>query len=465
MDNVIETGPARENPFSDFCRRRRRWRQRAVAFCLAFVVTPVLAQDAAILVRVEGPDALYGFTSATPALNFSISTMDGAGRSPEITVPTGQHSLVADDLSGVGIPFTGVSCSGGTANVQGDSRTIDIDLNAGDLLDCIFSATLSPQRTSELVSGFLTAQGNLLVATLPGSQNRIDRLNNTVVLAPSPKPFLESLPGLIAGGPVPLAGSLAALDRLAGKEQQNDFDLWIEGTFGLYGSVPPDSRFGIMAVGSDYRISEDLLAGGFFELDAVERSPIDRHMSIGGSGWTVGGYATARISERLYLDVIGGIGRAANVGAPAAGDYTRFDANRYLLSASLLGNWAYENWTFTPQAKLSYVEEASNGSTMGAEMLPVRTGMGQIAIGPAISYKVTTPSEVVVETGLRLDTGFNLLAADSSPRFSGHWARVEGTVNLILPEGAQLGTSIGYDGIGTDQRVFSARGKLSLPLR
>jgi hypothetical protein len=418
-------------------------------------------EPGSLVVRVAGPDALFGFTSATPALNFSIATINGDGQSPRINLPPGLYSLTADNLSGTGVLLTDISCTGGSANAN--SGTIAFDLSPGKMVDCTVSATNSEARTAELVSGFLTAQGNLLLTTLPASQNRVDRLNGAVALVSSPRPFLESLPGIVAGDPIPVSGSLAALDRLAGYQQQSNFDAWMEGSLGLFGDQP-DDRFGILALGTDYRINRDLLVGGFMQMDSMSKR-FNEDALMTSLGWTVGAYGTARIARSIYLDLLVGGGSAGNTAQPSEGSTAQFDASRWLLSASVLGDWTYQNWTFTPRASLSYVEEGAYSDSADAEIAAVRAGRGRVAIGPGISYRLTTQSDVVVDAGLRFDTRVDLFTEDDGPSLGNSQGALEGTVNVSVPKGMQWGTTLGYSGIGTDNRVFSARGRLSLPLR
>lgn len=438
----------------------------AAAICIGqpAVAQGPAAEPGSVVIQVSGADAMYGFSSLTLPLNINLAGLDGFAESQPIALPAGQYGVAADDLSGIGVTFAGVACSDDDSSGSGVTRTAEIVLSPGERLVCLFSARSSATRAGELISEFTDNRGDLLMASLPNSQDRVDRLRGSVGVINSPKPFMESLPRIAAGEPIPVSVSLAALDRMAGVRQPNDFNLWLEGTFALLVDQGPKGRFGVVALGLDYRVTDALLIGTFAQFDTMTRQWSSDTSSMATLGWTAGGYATARIADSLYLDFLGGGGSSVNAIGPFGATTDRFDAASWLLSASLLGKWELRNWTFSPRVQVNYIDQTTQPyiDSAGNAVPQSQQGSGQIAIGPGISYRLTTESKLRVTTGIRFDTTTDILGAGELGNLRG---RLEGKVEVKLPAGAKFGTTLGYGGIGSSSRVFTARGTLSLPLR
>jgi len=433
-----------------------------VALTLAMPCAMAEEQTGSVTIAVAGPDAVYGFSSDSADLNLLVPVVAGEGESPVLAVSEGRHAVTIDDMTGLGIQLSGIACPEGDVRINAAARMVEITVEPGGAVVCRFDTSNGRDRTEELVGQFLTRQGGLLLTNLPASQNRIDRLNNAVNLMGTPRPFLESLPGVVAGNPIPFGASLAALDRLAGRQQQAAFDIWVDGTFALLPQSGADGVFGVLSTGADYRFSRNLLVGTFIELDTMRRGTVDA-AEIGGAGWTAGGYATLRLTENLYFDMLGGAGQTRNEIDPFGQGMETFDASRWLLSASLTGAWKREGLTFNPTARISYFEQDSAPFTdaAGLEIAGIRRGFGQVTLGPGVTYEHTTDEKVVVATSLRLDTGLDIAPETiAAPR-----GRVEGSLDFKLPAGAQWGTTLAYGGIGTPTPAFSARGRVQLKLK
>ncbi|HTM76077.1 MAG TPA: hypothetical protein VL133_00395, partial [Devosia sp.] len=122
--------------------------------------------------------------------------------------------------------------------------------------------------------------------------------------------------------------------------------------------------------------------------------------------------------------------------------------------------------TFSPRARVSYFEETTKAYTdsLGIAIPSITAGLGQIAVGPAISYRYTTEGNVVIDTGLRFEGIADIVNSSTVSGFDGLRGRVEGTLDFSLAGGASLGLSAAYDGIGSDMNTTSAKLKISLPL-
>ena len=185
--------------------------------------------------------------------------------------------------------------------------------------------------------------------------------------------------------------------------------------------------------------------------------------AVTGSGWIAGPYATMRLHEHLYLDLLAGFGRSSNRISPLGTYEDSFGATRWLLSAALEGQWTLGPWTFSPRASLAYFSETSDAyrDALGIAIPSIATGVGQITIGPAVSYRFVAPAGIVVDLGLGLEGiaefGSNLL-------FENGQARVKASIDASMPSGADIGLIIGLDGFGNaDRSAISISGSLAVP--
>ena len=437
----------------------------------AVVAAMALAQPAAaqpavdpgqVVLQVSGADGMFGFSSATLPLNLLIASSAGFAESLPISLPAGAYTVTADDLSGLGLVLSALRCSDDDSRGDTVTRTAEIVISTGEMLVCTYTMTSSTARANQLLDDFIGSH-DLILDSLPSADDRADRLKGRIGVINSPKPLMESLPRVMAGKPVPLAASLAAIDRLAGNQQQSDLDLWLKGTYALMQEQGPLGRFATTTLGADYRASSDLLVGTFAQLNVASRTWSD-NATILATGWAAGGYATARIADHLYLDMLAGGGTSINtITTPAMGT-DKFDASGWLLNATLMGKWELAGFTFSPRVQVNYSGQATERyiDSAGGVVDARHSNAGEIALGPSISYRLTTKDRLVVETGLRFDASAPMLEGLGLGNYRG---RLEGKVELVLPTGAKFGTTLNLGGIGSGSRVFTARGTLSLPLR
>lgn len=264
--------------------------------------------------------------------------------------------------------------------------------------------------------------------------------------------------------PLSVSTSLAAIDTLAGNQQPGPFDVWFEGTFALFDAKKrPGGRFSTVSLGVDYLVNPDLLVGGLVQLDRLaQHSSIDPSTAA-GTGWLAGPDVTARLSDNLYLDLLAAAGTSSNSISPLGTYEDGFDASRWLLSASLQGEWQWDAWTFSPRARLSYFEETIEpySDSLDVKIPAITVGLGQLAVGPAIAYRLTAGGGVVMDTGLRIEATTDIHSASG---FDNLHARIEGTLDLSLPDGVRLGLSAAYDGIGRTRNAASAKVTISQPM-
>lgn len=418
--------------------------------------------------ETSGSDAVFGFRSATAGLNVAVATVNGVGQSAAIALPTGSYVVTGDDMGGAGYALTGLTCNDGNSVGDVASRTASIELAAGEAVICTFTSVNSAEATTALIEDFLESRARLILANAPDEQRRFDRLNGRVSGGDSVgSALLGYLPGVVEGGPIGVSTSLGAIEAMAGNQQPGAFDAWFEGTFALFDGDGARDRFNSAAFGADYLLNPDLLVGGFVQFDHLSRRFADDAATLSGTGWLAGPYVTARLSDNLYLDLLAAGGQSGNRISPDGSYEDRFDATRYLLSASLEGQWSHENWTFSPRVKLSYFEETSDGyvDSLGVDIPGVTVGLGQLAVGPGIGYRLTLDSGVVVDLGLRAE-GVLEIANAGGLELGDLSGRLSGTVGFGLVGGANIGLSARLDGIGAGDGPAGSFGvTLSLPAR
>ena len=413
--------------------------------------------------ETSGSDAVFGFTSATAALNVSVATSGGAGSSSAVALPPGNYRVTADDMSGAGYALAGLVCDDGNSTGDVASRTVSIELEAGEAVVCTFTSVNSAERTEDLIGQFLEERARFVLANQPDTGRRIDRLNGVAAGGRDlPSALMGYVSQLGAEGPPTVSTSLNAIGAMAGARKPSPFDVWLSGSFAV---LDGDGGGSTAAIGADYLVNPDLLVGGFIQVDRMAMD-LEDGAEASGTGWLAGPYVTARLAGNLYLDLLAAAGRSSNTISPFGTYENAFDATRYLLSATLEGQWQWDGWTFSPRARLSYFEETGEGyiDGMGVPVDPVTTGLGQLAVGPGISYRFVTEGEVTIDTGMRFE-GILDIAHDDELSLGNLNGRFEGTLAFGFAGGARLGLSAAYEGIGGDHQSTGGRLTVSLPMQ
>ena len=291
--------------------------------------------------------------------------------------------------------------------------------------------------------GSVLARSKVLLANLPSTDDRGNRLRGTVDIIASPEPFMKSLPAIMNGTPIPIAASLAAYDRISGSEKPRLYDLWIKGKAALL-DRQAGAPLTTLSAGVDYMVTDSILLGGFAQAEDAA--------AVLSSEWSLGGFATARLAENIYLDFVGAQGNASGIA----------------MTTSLTGKWTADEWTFGPQARISYFSAYAPDllGEDGAVIAAQRKATAELAMGPSVSYRLTTANNVVVTTGLKLDTKASFATeTEADLALDGLYSGLEGTLNVELPRGTRWKSSLGYQGIGDEQRRFNVTGTLTVPIR
>ncbi|MGO4832990.1 autotransporter outer membrane beta-barrel domain-containing protein, partial [Rhizobiaceae sp. 2RAB30] len=300
-------------------------------------------------------------------------------------------------------------------------------------------------------------RGSLAAKTEEGDPSLLAALERSDAGRPSP---FESLHGLAPDAPVPDADPMATR-----------FDIWAEGKLARFDANGGDGNFGILHAGVDYLVTPRLLIGLGLQMDATDMDGADRS-TIDGTGYLIGPYLTARLTDQLYFDARAAWGRSSNSVSPFGTYSDKFDATRWLVSGALIGRYDIERWRIEPSARLAYFEEETDAylDSFGLPIPQISIETGVFDFGPKLGYQVE------LDNGWRLEPFVTLqgiwtfrqkntgTAATESPGLSGTGLRGRGEMGLTVSGAASFSASVFYDGVGNeDFQSWGGELRLSRP--
>ncbi len=410
-----------------------------------------------------GGDGTFTFTSATSALRLAITTSGGSGQSAPISLSSGTYSVAV--ATPAGDALLSVSCDDSDSTGDAVAGTASIVLADAETVSCTFTTRVGVDTSTEaLIGDFFDAQGHLLLGNIPDLQRRIDRLEN---VAPAPDIDPGTALHYLASGSLPssVSASLSAIDAATGRPQ-SALDVWFSQTWGRFDGDGLGGNYGIAAVGADYLVSRNLLLGGFVQADIEPEADNGAGGSIGARGWLAGPYATIRLNDSLFLDVLAAAGMSQNTVSPD-GTYTdSFNSVRWLASATLTGDWQADDWTFSPEARLSVFSATSEAyiDGLGVDIPSVTGTLGQLALGPHVSHRMDLGGLSIVATA-GLDGVLDVSLADGAATVNSAYGRAKVGLDVTNATGLAVNLSAAYDGIGAAPvHGLSGQATLSVPI-
>jgi hypothetical protein len=264
------------------------------------------------------------------------------------------------------------------------------------------------------------------------------------------------------------------------------FDIWVEGKYtsfrdtSLPGSMSnaQSGEFGLFTVGADYVFNRWLLAGVMAQYDLMsQHTPSAGSISsASGAGWTVGPYATVRLSENVFWQARGAWGQSSNQVSPY-GTYTNnFDSQRWLGSTALQGRWTYGNWIFRPSASVAYMQDNSKSyfDSFGILIPEVKSELGQAKAGPEVGLRFQYSPDLIIEPHVGVQAIYNFagnvtssigVVPGENAGPNGVRGRVEVGQRAVTSGGVAVDLAGSYDGIGVKgYDAYSARAQVHLPL-
>jgi outer membrane autotransporter protein len=423
-----------------------------------------------IVQQLPGADTQVSFTSNLPALSTSVTTANGVAQISAQSVPIGAYTVTVGDLTASGIALTDISCSDTDSTGDVASRTASIALAAGEDVTCTFSAVNSRAAAQVGIYTFLSGRNALILANQPDLRRRIDRLSDTPS-APSGSvsaygvsiPGAKSLPfqASVSPGLTAFSTSLAMLNDGEGRR---NFDVWAEGLLSRATIGDQDADFGIVYLGADYRLRNNVLVGGLVQFDSFSDRDGLQAGEAEGDGWMAGPYVTARLAPQLYVEVRAAWGRSDNMLSPLPGQRDAFETERSLYAGSIFGDAVLgEGTILRPVLSLRYLSEEQLAYTdsLGITIPSQTVDQGEISFSPRLSHMVELNNGSMLRPFLQLE-GIYTFGADPADGlialvpvdFDGFAGQLRGRVESgfdFHSEGVFRASLSGfYDGIGSD---------------
>jgi len=465
----------------------------------------------------------FAFSSPEPTLNFTINASSGGGTSGPLNVPAGSHAISFTIPAGFALASASCSDAQSSLNPATLSGTISVQAGS-DVTCTIVAGDTQPtteligaflEARSELiianqpdsgrrlgrltgaspgaggVSGFglgftdprlpvalrfgsdeasfayslaraRNTSGAAPTLTLPASAPRDDARRDDPAVMPAP----DSLPMMHLGdsgtsikpSPFETPGVAPGAEGDA-DPQATPFDVWVEGKLARFSAYGADGRFGILHAGADYLVTPRILVGLGVQLDWTDMEA-DDGATIEGTGYLVGPYVTARLTEHLFLDARAAWGQSSNTASPFGTYEDELDGTRWLVSAALIGQYDIDRWRVAPTARLTYFEEGTEAYTdgLGLPIPEIEIATGTFEFGPKISYRMELESGMSFEPFLSLEGIWTFeqkntgTSATSSPGLADTGLRGRGEVGFALSGGhaGSWSASAFYDGVGDD---------------
>lgn len=490
----------------------------AAMLVLPHAALPAIAQSGqgagevalSLSVTTSSADAelVYSLTSGPGGapVNLSVATQSGSGsRTFRISHHGSLHITQAETAN---LHLENISCQGAVTSVDLASRKVVLAITSDDAVSCTFTNS-QVDRTAALTQQTLQRTATSMTNGLPSTSNRVtERLSASMgvrkvaVPKPAENPGEEKTAALIplTGGGTGDAGNakfstaLSDIAEAKAREQaelvrdsglslpgitvaRSRFDGWVEGNLGYASNSENNTSdaFSNLAIGADYRLNERWLVGLMGNYSTIDSQTFESQPDISGQGWMAGPYAGYKINQQMFLSLkaLHGVGEThyfATPGSPLMAD--GLETTRWLLDATLTGNWKAGNWTVTPSAQVIHFAERGSqtlhGEASGA--VDARADTGRFLFGPQISYEFApskttriTPRAAVrglwemEEVTIDDDT-----VADLSNQ--GLSTRLEAGIAVTSPK-AKLDFSGSLEGLGDEnERAASGKATLSVPL-
>jgi len=430
-----------------------------------------------IVQYITGSDTTVNFTSPTGPLNFALTTVSGAATKTVTGVTAGLHTITASDLSADGYGVTSITCNDGDSAGDVPSRTAAINLASGENVVCTFTAIESGPATSQLIGDYLGARNFLLLSHQPDRNRRIEKLKggpggpgglvNGSILGFFPINVATGLPVGVTIG----ESSLAFKGSLNKRKTVGGWDAWVEGHIARFDDDSSrGGKFGVVYGGVDYLATPNVLLGFLGQFDWLDQS-YSSGATVDGSGWMAGPYATVRLHKNLYFDIRGAWGRSANTINPFGTYSDDFATERWLVSAALIGEFAFDRWNIKPGISLQYIEENQSAYTdsLGVPIPSQTVALGDLRVGPRIAYTYRSGDSTFVPW-IQLDgvytfgDGGALTSGSLANATDGLTARVQGGLDITGSMGASLTLSGQLSGIGSDASSYGGMMKFVVPL-
>jgi|GEM_PF-4107769 len=412
------------------------------------------------LVVTSAEDGTVTFSSPEPALNTSVAVSGGSGSTGGIQLKPGSYS-VAYALPN-GFALTSASCGSASGSVDTGANTMSLTFAPGESYTCTLQARDNVNLTTEKVVDFLVSRGRAITQSRPSQGRRLARVGGPGFSSSG------SLFGNTVTRDTPLGFSLGAngasvsfSSMNTGGSASDNWDIWAEASYTRYDAGAADGEFAILHAGIDYRVSEAMILGFSAQIDHTDESDTASPGSIGGTGWMVGPYMTARLDKNLFLDASLSWGKAQNDISPFGTFSDSVGSERWLATLALFGSMDRGMLNIRPNVVLSYWEETTEAyvDSQNIAIPGVRTRQGDLSAGARFTWTDpdTLNSHFIEFDGIyTFDDGGTTLG----PASPGEDFRAKVGLGGMMHLGASgvLDYSVSVDGIGVrDYRAVTLK--------
>lgn len=258
-------------------------------------------------------------------------------------------------------------------------------------------------------------------------------------------------------------------DPVAADPMENPFDIWIEGRLARFSSNVGDGNFAIVHAGADYLFTPGLLAGLGIQVDWASQDGANG-AEISGTGYMVGPYVTARLTDVAYLDARAAWGQSFNDISPLGTFEDSFDTERWLLTAALVGQYDLGAWAVRPELRVSWFKDVSEAyaDSLGITIPSVDVETGTLEFGPTFSTDYALANGLLFSPYLSFEGIWTFLQENTATVVSnqpgledeGLRAKAEIGAAIRAANGLSMGGSVYYDGIGSSSNFEAWGGKL-----
>ena len=441
------------------------------------------AESGTVTFNVESDiDGTFGFSTSEPDLAASLAVSDGTGSTGALPVAVGSHSVAVAGPRGAVLAAIDCDDTDSTADVS--AETISLVVDALEDITCTITVQSSIAEAIKTINSFLTRRADLVLSSEPDPQRRFDRLSNgsgnasrlrlsgedleafSLFTAQGSRGDYQASTSLLQARQAAASATLARGSSVkdATYVENYRFDAWFDGQYKEFDDgANGDGYFAIAYAGVDYLLTPDILLGTVVSFDSMEEKTDTSTAS--GFGWMVGPQLTARLGSHLYFDGRIAAGRSENRVSPFNTYTDDFWTWRWLSSASLTGEFQYDNWTIRPHTSLSYFEERQKSyvDSLGAEIPGQTVRLGQLKLGPTFIGHFESAEGQVYSPYLTVDAIYNLgdttgvtLLEPDRPEVEGWRGNLEAGVSMVTDGGSRLSLGASYDGLG--QSDFEAWG-------
>lgn len=449
-------------------------------------------------VNVDGTDVTLNTTSPSNFYNMTLVTNSGTVTLSNTDAPTGQHDLTFPDLSGAGYTLTSISCDDDNSTNDLSNFLLSIEFEPAEVLTCIVVYETLEEKTNVLISDYLSARNIFLLAHQPERERRLNKLRAGNIKKRTSKisnlgsnptglnsPFKfsvtpDELYFLANTGPIdafsnqtyPNVGGLVGNKS---PEIKNSLDFWVEGHAAKnLNENQPGGKMAVLYSGVDFALNDKVLIGLMGQFDWMKRSFHESNLGlqnaaeIAGSGWMVGPYTTINMGN-LYFDGRFAWGKSSNELKVENLASSKFNTNRYLLMASLIGDFNHESWTISPASSFQFISEKQLAFTdaEGIVNKEQQISHGDFRFGPKIGYAFKTLyGEVynpwIEANGVYTFTNKTDNLHEEAAKFSeGLTAQIKAGLTYTYLDVVSVLLSAQYDGLGSDEQSYGGMVKLA----